>query len=343
MSSAPETACHLVWLDCSPASRSHVGGKGASLSHLADLGAPVPLAFALTTHAYAEFASALGLPQRTLDVAASGLPALRAAITEGPLPASVAEALERGFSAFQNRLNGQLALAVRSSATAEDSEDRSFAGLHDTILDVRTLPALERAVRQCWASLWSDRAIAYRQAGGIAANDAEIAVVVQHLVRSDVSFVVFTTDPVTGRDDRLVISASWGLGEAIVSGLVTPDHIVVGPDGQIVDYVIGDKAIMVIPGTGPNDGPRHVPTPRALRASPALTQDQITAIAAMAHDLAERLGYAADLEGAIANDAVHLFQVRPITTLSLPISATNGAPLLMTPASLQQDQGAAPR
>jgi pyruvate,water dikinase len=317
MTTAPGTACHLVWLDRSATSRTLVGGKGASLSHLADLGAPVPPAFALTTRAYAEFATALGLPQHALDIAEADLPAIRATIAGGRLPAPVAEALGHGFDAFHTRLNGHLALAVRSSATAEDSSDFSFAGLHDTILDVRTLPALENAVRQCWASLWSDRALAYRHAGGLAGDDASIAVVVQQLVRSDVSFVVFTTDPVTGRDGRLVISASWGLGEAIVSGLATPDHIVVGPDGQIDEYTIGDKAVMVIPGANPGDGTREAPTPRALRTAPALSPEQVFAIAATARDLAARLGYEADIEGAICDGTLHLFQARPITTLAL--------------------------
>jgi pyruvate,water dikinase len=142
-----------------------------------------------------------------------------------------------------------------------------------------------------------------------------IAVVVQELVRSDVSFVVFTADPVGDRDRHLVIAASWGLGEAVVSGLVVPDHIVVGPDGQILEYTVGDKHLMVIPGAQPEDGTREVPVPRALRTVPVLSDTQASAIAAMARELSPRLGYEADLEGAIAGDVLYLFQARPITTL----------------------------
>jgi pyruvate,water dikinase len=315
MDGAPEAACHLVWLDRAPASRTLVGGKGSSLSQLATLGAPVPPAFALTTHAYAHFAASLNLPHQASDVADEDLPRLRALIMSAALPEPVTESIVHGYRAFRTLVGCEVALAVRSSATAEDSADFSFAGLHDTVLDVRTLPALETAVKQCWASLWSERAVAYRRAGELATDDAAIAVVVQQLVRSDVSFVVFTADPVGGRDQHLVIAASWGLGEAVVSGLVVPDHVVVGPDGQIVEYTIGDKHVMVIPGARPEDGTREVPVPRGLRTVPVLSHAQASAIAAMARQLSPRLGYEADLEGAIAGDALYLFQARPITTL----------------------------
>ena len=139
--------------------------------------------------------------------------------------------------------------------------------------------------------------------------------VVQLLVRSDVSFVVFTADPVGDREGHLIIAATWGLGEAVVSGLVVPDHIVVAPEGQVVEYTVGDKHLMVIPGARPEDGTREVPVPRALRMAPALSTEQVAAVAAMARHLAPRLGYEADLEGAFSAGALYLFQARPITTL----------------------------
>ena len=206
-------------------------------------------------------------------------------------------------------------MAVRSSATAEDSAEFSFAGLHDTFLDVRDMAGLERAITRCWASLWSERAVAYRRAGGMATDEAAIAVVVQQLVRSDVSFVVFTADPVSGDDGHLVISATWGLGEAIVSGLVVPDNIVIGPDGAVIDYTIGGKHLMVIPGSSPGGGVREVPVPRALREMRTMTDAQAMRVGAAARGVAGRLGFQADLEGAFAGDALYLLQARPITTL----------------------------
>lgn len=316
MSVLSTTAPLHLWLDRGEASRALVGGKGASLSTLHALGAPVPPAFALTTVAYAAFAAALGLPRRSGDVPLAELPALRQTIMAAPLPVDVSVAVAEGFAALREQLGDDLALAVRSSATAEDGAAYSFAGQHDTILDVRTLPDLAEAIKQCWASLWSERAVDYRRAHHLDSDEVAIAVVVQQMIQSDVSFVVFTSDPVSGHAQRLVISAAWGLGEALVSGLVAPDHVVVGADGDVLEYQIGDKQVMVIPGATAGEGPREVAVPRALRTMPALSHGQASSIAAMARALAARLGYSADLEGAIARDTPYLFQVRPITTLA---------------------------
>jgi len=157
--------------------------------------------------------------------------------------------------------------------------------------------------------------VAYRRARGLATDEAAIAVVVQALVASDVSFVVFTADPVSGNDDHLVIAATWGLGEAVVSGLVVPDHIVLGPDDAVLEYTVGDKQLMVIPGGDAGGGAREVSVPRALRIVPVLTAHQATAIGGVARDLSRRLGFQADIEGAITKGRIVLFQARPITTL----------------------------
>lgn len=305
-------ASPTIWLDQTLLARDLVGGKGASLSELAALGAPAPPAFAITVPACAAFLASLGV-RDFAAVTPVMLPALREQIMTAPLPAELANAMAEGFAALQQRFGEDVALAVRSSATTEDGAEHSFAGQHDTILGVRTQPELEDAVRQCWASLWSERAVAYRQA-----NLPDIvpcmAVVVQQMIRSDVSFIAFTEDPVGERRDHVVISASWGLGEALVSGLVTPDHVVVAPDGQVVEYVIGDKQLMIIPDAS-GSGVREAPVPRMMRALPALSGEQAAEIAALVRSLAARLGYAADFEGAIAGGRIVLFQARPITTL----------------------------
>jgi pyruvate,water dikinase len=306
----------LIWLDGRAVGRELVGGKGASLSRLVGLGAPVPPAFALSTHAYSAMARAAGVPHRASETLDADLPALRDRIAGAPIPADVRAELAAGFQRLSGLAGADLAMAVRSSATAEDSAAFSFAGLHDTILDVRDLAGLELAVKRCWASLWTERAVAYRRQGSLATDEAAIAVVVQQLVRSDVSFVAFTADPVSGARDRLVIDAAYGLGESIVSGSVTPDHIEIGPDGTVAAYQIGEKAEMVIPGAD-GSGTRTVPVPRMLRELPALAAEHVESIAAMARNLAARLGYPADLEGGVASGRIALFQVRPITTLQV--------------------------
>ncbi len=311
-----DSSRHLVWLQSGQAPRALVGGKGASLSQLTALGAPVPPAFALTTRVYREFAGYLSLLAQVGEIADEDLPKIRAKIASTPLPPPLAELIASGYCMFERHYDGSPILAVRSSATAEDSVAFSFAGLHDTVLDVRDVPELERAVKQCWASLWSDRAVAYRRAGGMASDEAEIAVIVQALIPSDVSFVVFTADPVCDTNDYVIISATWGLGEAVVSGLVVPDHIVIGPDGNVSEYLVGDKDRMIIPAEGVGQGTREVSVPRVLRTVPVLTESQATAIASMARDLSYRLGYKDDIEGGIAKGTVYVFQARPITTLS---------------------------
>jgi pyruvate,water dikinase len=327
---SPGPECLLVGLDRDEYGRSLVGGKGASLSRLIALGAPVPAAAALTTRAYREVAASLGLPDRVADASSFDLPWIRAELLHAPLPATVDDAIASAWTCLAAGHDGDVALAVRSSATAEDSGAHSFAGLHDTVLDVRTPAALDAAVRACWASLWSDRAVSYRMGTPLAREPAEIAVVVQRLVRADVAFVVFTADPVSGNHEHAVISASWGLGEAIVSGLATPDHIVIDRDGSVLSYDIGAKEVMTVPGATPDEGTREVPVPRMLRSMPVLTHGQAGEIAALARSLSSKLGYPADIEGGIAGCTLHLFQARPITTLGTDTSSSaNRVPAFM--------------
>jgi phosphoenolpyruvate synthase/pyruvate phosphate dikinase len=192
------------------------------------------------------------------------------------LPPGLREEVESAFVACGEMAGGPCAVAVRSSATAEDSAEFTFAGLHATFLDMRDMADLERAIVRCWASLWSDRAVAYRCAGGLAADDATIAV---------------------------------------VSVLVVPDHIAIGPDGGVLEYVLGGKHLVVIPGGGPGEGVREVPVPRAMRGMRTLTDAQAMRVGAAVRGVAGRLGVRADLEGAFAGDGLYFLQARPITTL----------------------------
>lgn len=307
---------YLVWLDEGEADRGVVGGKGCSLSRLCALDAPVPTACALTTDAWKLVTRSLELPVQRVDLTETELISIRGQILTAPLPAPVSRTITTAFQEFELMPGGHLSLAVRSSAVTEDSSALSFAGVHDTILGVRSHAGLEAAVRQCWASLWSDRAVEYRSAAGLDVEDCAIAVVIQHMVRPDVSFVLFTADPVSGNRDHVVISASWGLGEAVVSGLVTPDHVVVDAGGAVVRYSVGAKEYMMLEDPPPGEGIRQVTVPRAMSGIRALTDAQAGRIAAMGRTIAERLGYDADIEGAMVGDEVMLFQARPITTLT---------------------------
>jgi pyruvate,water dikinase len=314
MGALPVQDDRLVWLDGACHGRDLVGGKGASLSRLLTFGAPVPPAISFTTHAYRDLACHLDLGAHLARLADDAHAALRQAIAESPLPGSVDQTVRRGWTVLRERIGPEPRLAIRSSAIDEDGGGYSFAGLHDTILGVRDEDGFVAAVRRCWASLWTDRSIAYRRSTGLIDNLA-IAVIAQQLVPCDVSFVAFSADPVTGDENRVLINAAWGLGEAIVSGIVTPDNIAVGPLGDIIDYTIGDKETMIVPDDSVSGGTQTVPVPRSMRRLPALSATHAGTIASLARRLAHDFGHPVDLEGGLAGGQLHLFQARPITTL----------------------------
>jgi pyruvate,water dikinase len=277
------------------------------LARLTAYGAPTPPAVCITTSAYREVMREGRLVGLNLDDSAT----YRRRVEALPLSQRAIATIWAAYAAIMDRVGRDVPLAVRSSAPSEDSAAYSFAGLHDTILDVRDLVTLESAVKKCWASIWTERAITYRQSAALQ-EEPSIAVVVQQMVQTDVSLVAFSADPISGNRDRVLINATYGLGEALVSGIVTPDQIVVDRAGIVRDYQIGEKARMVIPG---DTGTRIVDVPRSLRSIPVLTDEQAAAVANTARELEQRLGYPVDLEAGFAGGEFFLFQARPITTL----------------------------
>ena len=239
-----------------------VGGKGASLARLARAGFAVPPGFDVTTGAYLDFVERGGLREPmmaamsavdvtdpvTFKVASERISALFAGRA---IPAATAAAIVRAYAA----LGDDVAVAVRSSATAEDLPGMSAAGQQDTYLNIRGADSVLDAVRRCWASLWTPRAIGYRARYGVVAGHAQMGVVVQQFVPADAAGVLFTVNPAASGRDQVVLNASWGLGEAIVGGQVTPDIVVVDrAGGGIIDYRVGSKSVMTVPaGIGTRD------------------------------------------------------------------------------------------
>ena len=204
------------------------------------------------------------------------------------------------------------AVAVRSSAVGEDSADASFAGQHDTFLNIVGRRAIVDAVLECWESADSDTARSYRAARGMTDVPA-MAVLVQQLVPADVSAVVFSADPVNGDRDSILINASWGLGEAVVDGAVTPDTYVVDREGlEVTSRQIADKDVEVVPT---RRGTRQVDVDGERRSRPSLTTDQAVELAHLAVDAEEQMGWPVDLECAFHDGRLFLLQCRPITTL----------------------------
>jgi pyruvate,water dikinase len=215
------------------ATLEYVGGKGMSLAKMLAAGLPVPGGFHVTTAAYRRFVAENQLQSRIMrelegidptDTAALETTArtISSFFAEAKTPPDIAAAVTDAYAALHDA-----AVAVRSSATAEDLPGASFAGQQETYLNMRGTAAVLDAVKQCWASLWTARAIAYRLNTQIDQGSVALAVVVQELVVADAAGIMFTANPINGNRDELVINAAWGLGEAVVSGAVPPDTITV--------------------------------------------------------------------------------------------------------------------
>ena len=205
-------------------------------------------------------------------------------------------------------------VAVRSSAVDEDGREASFAGQHDTYLNVSGAEQVWWAISRCLQSFGAARALAYRRAAGLPATPGRVAVLVQALVAADASGVAFSANPVTGARDEVVVNAAWGLGESVVSGTVTPDEIVVGRDGLAVRaHTVADKRRMTVAIPG---GTREVPVPGRLARMPAVDAAQAIAAAELALALEREMGWPVDVELAWAGTELFLLQCRPITTLS---------------------------
>jgi rifampicin phosphotransferase len=291
------------------------GGKGASLARLARAGFRVPPGFHVTTGAYLDFVRQGGLlapMQAALSGRAAGAGPASARIGElfsgQPLPPSTAAAIAGAYAA----LGDDVPVAVRSSATVEDLPGLSAAGQHDTYLGIRGEAAVLDAVRRCWASLWSERAIGYRARFGIAPDDVSIAVVVQRLVPAEAAGVMFTVDPVGGARDQVVISANWGLGESVVSGDVTADVAVVDRvSGTLVRYEVGSKETMTVADA---TATRTAETPAGLRSERVLSAAQAAELARLGLAIEKLTGAPADVEWTLAAGELSVVQARPVTT-----------------------------
>jgi rifampicin phosphotransferase len=301
---------------------SEVGGKGQSLARLASAGVPVPDGFHITTAAYHDFVSQNDLEGfineqlATLDGSADEAIAqvsstIAGQFAEHEIPAEIAADVVHAYHQL-----GSPPVAVRSSATTEDLPDASFAGQQETFLNVSGDDQLLDAVRRCWASLWTARAISYRAQHGIPSEKISLAVVVQELIDADASGIVFTADPVTGDDTMIEINAAWGLGEAVVGGQVTPDTITVErASGRIMRTVINTKTIMTGPAPG---GVTSLPVPEDRQNAPALSDSQASRLVDLAIMVEGLFKDPMDIEWCRQGDQILVLQARPITTAIHP-------------------------
>jgi phosphohistidine swiveling domain-containing protein len=331
----------ILPLDTQLASLQVAGGKGANLAHLAANDFPVPPGFIVPTAAYRAYVdhnhlgavipSALaGLPHSDPAALETASRAIRQRFASGELPANLAASLRQAYAAL-----GSPPVAVRSSATAEDLPEGSFAGQQDTFLNVVGAGALLAAVVRCWSSLWTARAISYRLRAGTPHHDLALAVIVQEMVPAEAAGVLFTANPLTGKRTEMVVEATLGLGEALVSGQVEPDRTLVdAASGRILDKTLGAKALSIRPQEG---GGTHT-QPEDAAARQALPDEAIASLARLGRQIVDLFGAPQDVEWAWAGGQIHLLQSRPITAL-FPVPAGMGPEPLQVLFSFAAVQG----
>ncbi|WP_303645366.1 PEP/pyruvate-binding domain-containing protein, partial [Haladaptatus sp. W1] len=305
--------------DSEATDRELVGGKGANLARLATSGFPIPDGFCVTTVAYqqlidtptrAAIASLSEFEPTNSEAIADAGATLRRQIRALEFPDEVRNSIRRMLTTDETSST----YAVRSSATAEDLPEASFAGQQETFLNVRGEDAVIDRVRACMASLFTDRAIAYRAENGISHEDVSLAVVVQQMVSPDVSGVLFTADPITGNRHISSVEACRGLGEPLVSGEVNADGIKVDArTGEILSYEAGDQRIAVRPQ--PSGGTETVELSSSDQSSPVLTDEQVRALVEVGRDIEALFDRPQDVEWSLTDGDVTILQARPITSL----------------------------
>ncbi|MET1087491.1 MAG: PEP/pyruvate-binding domain-containing protein [Arthrobacter sp.] len=309
------------------------GGKAVGLGGLIQAGFPVPPGFVLTTNAYSDFVNENNLGAAIQDLSTQGPEAspqdyekaseqIKALFRSGSMPGGIAAELVAAYGRLGggDTAGGDTAVAVRSSATAEDLASASFAGQQETYLNVRGADVLAKAVIDCWASLWTARAMAYRAREGVGPDDVRLAVVIQQMVAAEAAGVMFTANPTNGRREQTVISAAWGLGESVVSGTVTTDDVVVDAgSGSIVSRQTADKEVMTVPA---GNGTREEPVAEARRRAPVLDDRAAAELARYGQRVADYFGAPQDIEWARAAGRFFLLQSRPITALPEPSADT---------------------
>ncbi len=311
-----------------------VGGKAGKLGELVRQGLPVPPGIVVTTEGYRLFVESTDLkdviarelsgpdlenPDR-LEKAAERI---RAAFESTPMPEELRSAITDAYDAFTRR-DAVAFVAVRSSATAEDLEGASFAGLQDTYLNVAGTDEVLRMVRRCWGSLFTPRVLVYRQRKGFDHASVRLAVLIQKMVDATVSGILFTRDPNTG-ENHMIVEAGWGLGEAIVGGEVTPDHYVIdGATQKIVHKQVSEQRLRIVRGPGGGNVREDVPLPE--RTAQKLPDARLLRLVSLARLIESRYRRPMDVEWCGDAEALYIVQARPVTTIPTSTAPGPAAP-----------------
>ncbi len=298
------------------------GGKGANLGELIANGFPVPPGFVVSAQACRDFFKSIAL-QELIEDLKKGSPddydkkciTIRKHITDAEMPESFKDPIIQAYADLERQRGHDIICAVRSSGTAEDLGDASFAGQHATYYYVDRNHLLQM-IKHCWASLWSAEAVSYRDAQGIDHASVFMAVVVQEMILSEISGVTFSANPVTGNTEEIVTESSWGMGAAIVDGRVTPDrYIMEKKTSAIIEKRIAEKKFMVTPRIEKNEKTRLKEVPHDLRQKETLSIDQVRMVAKWAIKAEKHFQSHQDIEWAIAEGQFFMLQSRPITIM----------------------------
>jgi pyruvate,water dikinase len=316
---------NVVWVnDIGTEDHETVGGKGANLGEMASLSLPVPPAFVVTADAFRAYLDETGIGEDIFklldDLDVDDNKALhetskkiRDLVLSTPIPDDLQETVANGYNSLSEVEGDAPLVAVRSSATAEDLPEASFAGQQDTYLNIRTVDDLVRHIQKCWASLYTPRAIFYREDNDFDHEKVAIAVVVQMMVDAEKAGVLFTKHPTTG-EDQTIVEAAWGLGEGVVSGSVSPDNYVLDGDGEVVQVNITDKSTMHV--RGEDDKTVVEPVPTEKRNARVLTDGELEQLERIGETVESHYGTPQDIEWCMSRDhELYILQTRPITTI----------------------------
>ncbi len=317
---------HVAWFNgINKGSIPLVGGKAANLGELVSAGFPVPMGFVVTAPTYFEYVNRTGIQPRILKIAnevdtddtealQNAAKLIQEVMLTVPMPQDISEDIIEAYREMNKRKREEIYVAARSSATAEDLPEASFAGQQATYLDVQGENELIKAVRKCWASLYTPRAIFYRKEQGFSHDQVAIAVVVQEMVSSESAGVMFTKEP-TGKNDNIIIEGAFGLGESVVGGMVTPDHYEVDREkNEIIIKKIGKQENMITRNRR-GRGTVNVPVPDMRQSLQKLTDKQVLELADIGKRIEEHYQVPQDIEWAIQEGMLFVLQSRAITTL----------------------------
>jgi len=311
------------------------GGKGANLGELTRAGIPVPPGFVITSATYQRFMDETGITQEIMDILDAldvnnnkelqkSAQEIIKIITETPIPDEISSLIIEAYNALCHRIGKENAfVAIRSSATAEDLPEASFAGQQDTYLNVKGPEDLIKYVRKCWASLFGARAIFYREENNFDHSKVYIAVVVQEMVDAEKAGVMFTVHPSTG-EEKILIEGAWGLGEGVVSGTVTPDtYWLDKATGQLLQKQVSEKKTMFQKKS--EDGQTvQIPVPDDLKNKQVLDDAELAQLVELGKKIQEHYQFPQDTEWAIENEKIYMLQSRPVTTLDMSTTSAEG-------------------